>query len=261
MEHSHWHKQGSEPLYPDLIWAKPESKQSAGKLLIIGGNVHGFSAVGQAFTSAQKAGIGQVRVVLPDVLQKTVSKLMPEAFFAPSTPSGSFSQRALADFIDQAAWADGVLIAGDLGRNSETAIVLEKFASKYNGQLTLTKDAADYFTKTAIEIINRPDTTLVISLVQLQQLAKSVNSEKPFTFDMNLINLVDALHEFTARFKINIVLKHLDTIFIVVNGLVSTTKTANGDEDSWRVPTASAAAVWWLQNSSKTFEALTSSLF
>src|SRR5258708_2443063 len=97
MDRTYWHKQGSEPLFPDLVWSRPETKQTAGKLLIIGGNVHGFSAVGNAYTEAIKAGIGTVRIILPDVLRKTVSKLLPEADFTASTPSGSFGQKALAD--------------------------------------------------------------------------------------------------------------------------------------------------------------------
>ena len=41
---TYWHKQGTKPLYPDVIWSKPENKQAAGKLLIIGGHAYGFSA-------------------------------------------------------------------------------------------------------------------------------------------------------------------------------------------------------------------------
>ncbi len=261
MEHIYWHKQKqTEPLFPDLIWAKPENKQTAGKLLIVGGNVHGFSAVGQAYSAAQQAGIGQVRIVLPDVLQKTVSKLLPEAIFVPSTPSGSFGQQALAEILEQANWADGVLVAGDLGRNSETAILLEKFLGKYRGQLTLAKDAADYFARSSSPVTDRLSTCLVLSMAQLQHLATSARFATAFKFDMDLLKLVEALHEFTKSFAPNVIIKHLDTIFAAVNGEVSTTKTDFGDEESWRIPVAASAAVWWLQNPDKPFEALTSGL-
>jgi len=202
MERTYWHKQGNEPLFPDLVWSRPQTKQSAGKLLIIGGNVHGFAAVGNAYAEAMKAGVGTVRIVLPDALQKTVSKLLPEAEFAISTPSGSFGQAALAQLLEQASWAEGVLIAGDLGRNSETAIVLEKFVYKYIRQLTLTKDAIDYFTHAPQSITNRPATALVLSIAQLQQLAVAAKFELAFTFDMDLLHLIEALQQFSQKFSL-----------------------------------------------------------
>ncbi len=142
MDKNFWLKQGSEPLFPDLLWSRPENKKQAGKLLIIGGNVHGFAAAGEAYAEASKAGIGTARVLLPDSLQKTVGRVFEAGEYAPSTPSGSFSQKALAELLDRANWSDGVLLAGDLGRNSETAILIEHFTEKYQGQLTFTKDAA-----------------------------------------------------------------------------------------------------------------------
>lgn len=260
MDRTYWYKQGSEPLYPDLIWSKPENKQHAGKLLIIGGNIHGFASVGQAYTAAQKAGIGQIRIILPDILQKTVSKLMPEADFAPSSPSGGFSQKALAQILDESSWSDGVLVSGDLGRNSETAMLLEKLANKYVGQLTLSKDAADYITNFADSIRERKNTLLVISLAQLQLLSRQVNFPKAFTFDMGLLRLVDILHEFSSMYKTSFIVKYIDSLVVAVDGEISTTKTELTNDESWRVPVAATSAVWWLQNPSMTFEALTISV-
>lgn len=256
-----WIKQPQDkPAFEDLLWSRPESRHTAGKLLIIGGNIHSFAAVGQAYQSAQTTGIGTIRVIMPDSLQKTVSKLLPEAGFAISTPSGSFSQAALGEFLEQADWADAVLIAGDLGRNSETAILLEKFVTKYKGQLILTKDAVDYFSRMPASLIDRPDTCLVLTLAQLQLIASAAKSTEAFTFNLDLIQLIEKLHKFTADSKVNLIIKHLNNMVVAVDGQVSTTKTDLGEEDSWRVSTAARASVWWLQNPSKTFEALTTSL-
>ncbi len=260
MDRTYWHKQGSEPLFPDLMWSRPETKQTAGKLLIIGGNVHGFSAVGNAYMGAVKAAVGSVRIILPDALRKTVSKLLPEAEFASSTPSGSFGQKALADLLEHAAWADGTLIAGDLGRNSETAILLEKFVIKHKGQTTVTKDTVDYFIHLPTPILDRPLTTLVLSLAQLQKLVSSARFAMPITSNMDLLKLVDTLHALTQQFAFYIVVKHLETMFIAVNGEVSTTKVGSDLTDIWRVPTAAYTSVWWLQNKAKPFEALTTAI-
>ncbi len=256
----YWHKQTkSKPLFPELIWSRPENKRSRGKLAIIGGNSFGFASVAGAYQAASQAGVGTARVLLPEAVKKVVGPVIAEGEFAPSNPSGSFGQKALAEFLDLAGWADGVLIAGELGRNSETAILLEKFAAKFSGALTITKDGVDYFTTNPETILKRPNTTLVLSLAQLQKLLISAKFIKPVTFDMDLIRLVEVLHDFTTENDVEIVVKHLENIFVAVNGNVSTTKLEE-EKPVWRVETAAKTAVWRLQNPDKPFEALTTSL-
>lgn len=257
---AYWHRQAAgKPLFPDLLWSRPENRLAAGKLLIIGGNQYGFAAVGDAYAAAQENGAGVIRVLLPDALRKTVGHMFETVELAPSTPSGSFSQKALADFLAAAAWADGVLVAGDLGRNSETAIVLEKFVEKYSGQLTLTKDAADYFTAAPKPLLARGNATLVISFAQLQKLATGARFARAFTFGMNLLPLVEALHEFTKMYPVAILTRHLDTVFVSAGGQVSSTQLA-APPDTWRVRTAVAAGVWQMQNPAKPFAALTTAV-
>jgi hypothetical protein len=257
MDQTYWQRQNSkQPLFADLVWSRPENKTYAGKLLIVGGNLHGFSAPAEAFAAAGDAGIGVARAVLPDSLQRTVGRVFQAGEYAPSTPSGSFSNKALAELLAMASWSDGVLLAGDLGRNSETAIMLESFAGKYAGPLVITKDAVDYFSSTPQPVEHREDTALVLSFSQLQKLAMSLHLPAAFTFDMDILRLVDALHELTLNYPFFIVTKHLDQLFVAVGGDVSSTKLAT-DRDIWRVATAAHVAVWWLQNQSKPFEALT----
>ena len=249
-----------KPLFPDLIWSRPENRAQAGKLLIIGGNAFGFAAPAEAYSESQKAGIGVAHVLLPDKLKHTVGAVLETGDFAPSTPSGSFSQQGLSELLAHATWADGVLLAGDLGRNSETAILLEKFAAGYHGQLTITKDAMDYFTSTPQALLARQDTTLVLSFAQLQKLAVSAKFPHAFTFSMDLIRLVETVHTFTRMFSINVIVKHLTNVIVASGGEVSTTKLAD-DKEIWRVTTAAHAAVWWLQSPSKPFEALTTAIY
>lgn len=261
MDRTFWQQQTSDkPLFPDLLWSRPENRRHAGKLLVIGGNAHGFAAPAMAYVESIKAGVGLTRVLLPDAVKTVAKHALETVSFAPSTPSGSFSRQALAEILEQADWADGVLLAGDLGRNSETAIVLESFMQKYHGQITLTKDAADYLDSNAAEALARPQTTLVISLSQLQKLAKAAKYPEAVTFSMDLLHLVDWLHEFTTLYPVNLVTKHLENIFVAVNGQVSSSKLAN-DKDIWRVDAAAHVAVWWLQNTDKPFEALTTAVY
>jgi ADP-dependent NAD(P)H-hydrate dehydratase / NAD(P)H-hydrate epimerase len=260
MERDYWLRQEpGKALFPQLEWSRPENRTQAGKLLIVGGNLHGFAAPAEAYGAAAKAGIGTARVLLPDALQKTVGRVLENGEFAPSTPSGSFSQKALNELLLQAHWADAALFAGDLGRNSETAILLEKFLAKYSLPVTLTKDAVDYVTAAPQLALKRPDTLLVLSLSQLQRLATAARSPRAVTFSMDLLHLVEWLHDFTTAHKPHIVVKHLDHLLAAVNGRVCTTKLAE-DRKIWRVETAAQAAVWWLQHPSKPFEALATAL-
>lgn len=256
----YWQRQvPDEPLFPDLLWSRPENRNQAGKLLIVGGNAYGFAAAGEAFSAAEAAGVGTARVLLPDSLQKTVGKVFAAGEYAPSTPSGSFSRKALAEVLAMAGWADAVLLAGDFGRNSETAVVLEQLLVKYEGRLTVTKDAADYFARNPEPLLGRRGTLLVLSFAQLQKLASGAGFTTAFTFEMDFLRLVEALHEFTLKHPAAVIVRHLDTAFVAADGRVSTTKLEN-EAPIWRVRTAAAACVWWLQNPGKTFEALTAAV-
>ncbi|MDQ3064827.1 MAG: hypothetical protein M3Q36_00975 [bacterium] len=257
----YWQKQLQQsPLFPDILWSRPENRMGAGKLLIIGGSNIGFAAVGEAYGAAQNSGAGMVRVLLPDVLRKTVLPLIPEAEFASSTPSGSFAKEALNEWLIQAHWADCVLLAGDVGRNSETSILLDLFLEKFKGPITITKDCVDYFYSQPELIINRESTVVVLSVDQLQKIATKLHYEKPFLLSMGLMLVVQGLYDFTIKYpNVTIVTKELEHIIVAHNGRVSSTKLSS-QLDKWRVSSAAAAATFWMQNPSKPFEAITTSL-
>jgi len=257
MERTYWHKQTKEkPLFPDLLWSRPENRAHAGKLFIAGGNLHSFSAAASAFSEAEKAGIGVARVLLPDSLQKTVGRVFEAGEYAPSTPSGSFAQAALAEFMELGGWADASLLAGDFGRNSETAVLLENFLSKHKGPLALAGDTVDYFLNRS-DILERPLTLLVLDFSQMQKLAAAAKSTTAFTSSLDFLHLVDTLHEFSATRQAGIIMPYEKSVFVAVRGSVSTTQFE-------KVPTitslAAHAATWWLQNPQKPFETVTSSI-
>jgi hypothetical protein len=260
MDRTYWARQTKDnPLFPQLAWSRPEHRSAAGKLLVVGGHQHGFAAPAEAFAAAEKAGIGTARVLLPDSIRKIVGQILENGEFAPSTPSGSFSQKALNDLLSFGAWADGVLLAGDLGRNSETAILLEKFLAKSPAAVTLTKDAIDYAVSAPETVLQREGTMLVLSLSQLQRLGVAAHSPQPIAFSMDLLHLTEWLHDFTSQYRPYIVVKHHDIIVVAADGQVSSTRLT-ADMPVWRVKTAAYAATWWLQNPSKAFEGITASL-
>ncbi len=261
MEHTYWHKQTSEPLFADILWSRPENKLHAGKLLIIGGNTHAFSAPAEAYQAAQEFGAGSVRFILPESLKKTIGGVLPECEFAPITRSGSFSKLALASWLEHAQWADAVLVAGDLGRNSETAVLLESFLTKYSGHVTLTKDSVEYFSSNPNEALaKRQKTMLVLTIAQLQKISRAMHTDIAFKFDTTAIELAENLHEFSKKFFGTLVIQHLDSIWVSHSGQVSST-TLQASPEIWRVRAATKAAIWQIQNQSKQFEAITAAFY
>lgn len=251
----YWQKQSVDaPLFEDILWSRPETKHGAGKLLIIGGNLHGFAAVGEAYAAAEKGGAGTIRLVLPDSLRKTVGPLGPYEF-APSTPSGSFARDALSELLIGAHWADMILLAGDFGRNSETAILLENFVTKYQGPLVVTGDSIDYFYTHPQLLSDREQTAVAPSISQLQKFTTALKFETPILHDMGLMLLVQALHNFSQTHMPTILTKELDSIVVANDGKVSSTKTKAS-----LTAAAASATVLWMQNPSKPYESITSAL-
>lgn len=261
MENTYWSRQAAaEPLFPDMLWSRPENRQAAGKLLIIGGNAYGFAAPAEAYQESLKAGVGTTRVIMPVSIKKIAGRMLETIDYAPSTISGSFSKAALAEFMDHATWADGTLIAGDLGRNSETAVAIESFLTKNSAAVTLVKDAADYGISLGETILKRPNTFLTLTIAQLQKLFTVSRQTEVISFSMDLVRLVDALHKLTEKYPASIIVKHLSQLVVANQGQISTTAIDVDNEDFWRIKTATHTAVWWLQNPDKPFEAATSAV-
>lgn len=260
MDYDYWKKQSTgTPLYPDIEWSKPERKSHAGRLGIIGGNKLGFAGVAEAYGVAVEAGVGQTRVLLPDVLKKTIPTAITEAVFAPTNASGSLAKDAVAEMNALGEWAESILLIGDAGRSSETAIVYEHFIQNYSGSLILTRDAIDLVKNSAELLAERPDTMLVASFAQLQKLFQSLYYPKVLTFSMQLTNLVEALHKFTITYPVRIVVLHKDTLLIAGEGEVITTPWSN-PMAIWRGSVAAKVSAYWLWNKKRPLEAAATSV-
>jgi hypothetical protein len=156
-------------------------------------------------------------------------------------------------------WASGILLIGDAGRNSETAIVYEDFIRGYHGQLTISRDAVDLLKNTPDLMVERPDTLVVASFAQLQTIFKTIYYPKILTFSMQLQQLVEAVHKFTITYPVTIVTFHQDHLVVAHNGEVTTTPWAN-PMAIWRGSVATQAAVYWLWSPKKPLEAVSASL-
>ena len=258
--HPYWHQQTADkPLYPDIEWSKPENRANRGRLGIIGGNKLGFISVAESYMTALQTGAGEVRVLLPDILRKSIPPTMTEVVFGSTNPSGGLATDALVEMKAVGDWSTGVLLIGDAGRNSETAILYENFVREYQGPLTVTRDAIDLLKNASAMVIERPGTLLVVSFAQLQKIFQSVYYPIVLTFSMQLTNLVESLHKFTITNPVTIAVLHQDTMVVASGGEVTTTPFSEPMQ-IWRGRTATIAAAYWLWSPTKPLESVTTSL-
>lgn len=260
MDYDYWSKQTiDKPLYPDIEWSKPEQRSKRGKLGIIGGNKLGFAGVAEAYSTALNTGAGEVKVLLPDALKKSIPPIMTDAIFAATNPSGGLSRDALTEMLAVADWATSILLIGDAGRNSETAILYEDFINQYEGPLVITRDAIDLIKNASASVVERPNTLLVVSFAQLQKLFQAVYYPKVLTFSMQLTSLVEAVHKFTVSYPISIAVLHQDTMVVATEGNVTSTPWSDPMQ-IWRGVTATRASVYSMWNPTQTLQAVTTSL-
>lgn len=255
----YWQTQDPEkPLFSNVEWNKPEQRTQRGRLGIIGGNKLGFAGVAEAYSASLKAGAGEARVLLPDVLRKAVPPSITDAVFAPSNISGSLSRDAVGNMQALGIWSTGILLIGDAGKSSETTVVYDDFIAQYDGWLTLTRDAVDLVRRSAPQMVDRPHTLYVVSFAQLQKLFQDVYYPKILTFRMQLALLVENVHKFTLSYPVTIMTLHQEHIVIAHDGQVVTMKWGS-PMAIWRGNTAARAASYLLWHK-KPIEALAASI-
>ena len=260
MDLSYWQKQtSSSPLFPDIEWNRPERADQAGKLGIIGGNKLSFVTVAESYQLARKTGAGEVRVLLPDALRKTVPPIIEDIRFGASTQSGGLGAEANLELKSLASWADVLLFIGDAGKNSQTAILYEEIIKNSTKPTILTRDAIDLVQNSFPEIIGNPNVHLVLSFAQVQRLFQAVYYPKILTFSMQLAQLVETLHKFTITYPITVVTFHNDKIILSREGEVI---TQDWTEPMliWRGQVATRSACYLLWSPHQPLQAIATSL-
>lgn len=221
---SYWQKQ-IQPLFSDLLWNVPERK--TGRLALVGGHQQSFATpVRLAEYLAHRFPL-DVTTFLPDALRSQLPPL-PNLTFCASTATGSFAksstlQTAFTDY-------DATLLVGDLSKNSATTIALSEVitgqgagSQKVTKSLTITRDAVDALLTEMPLLLQRPQTFLVASMLQLQKIFRAIYYPKMILLTQPLLPALTTLHKFTLTYPANIVTFHQDQIIVAAQGKVSTT--------------------------------------
>lgn len=257
---TYWHKQTSDnPLYKDFDWHKPERQSDRGKLGIIGGQKSGFIAVAESYKTAKSMEAGQLRVLLPDSLKKTISISTSEVVFSDTNTTGGLSKESVSDIIALIEWSDVCLMIGDSGKSSETSICYENAISSSKSPILITRDAVDLLINSVDLILNRPNIVLVLSFAQLQKIFKNSYYPIVLSFSMQLTQLVEALHKFTVTYPVTIAVFHQSTLIIASKGDVTTTKYENPME-IWRGVLATKMAINWMYKKEDPLQCLTAAV-
>lgn len=249
-----WLKQTKDKtLFPDVIWAKPETAGGAGKLLIIGGSAGNFADAARAFTCAETAGAGTIHLLVPEIL-RPITKQIPFINYAPHNPSGGFARAALSEFLDLASMVDGVLLAGDLGKNSETSLLLEDFLAKYSGWVVIANEALQSFAINYQQLMNQPNAVICLNFEQMRSLTIELKSEIALTSDISKANLAKLIHQLTTKNPNAVIIfeQNPDTVWVGYKGNVA--------ESTAKDYSPAKSAVWLIQQPEKPFASLVSSL-
>ncbi len=245
----YWKQQRDKPLYPDLLWSKPVTKRGAGKLLIIGGSSAGFSVVAQSFAGSSSVGAGHIRAVVPDSLRK-ITHGFDFIEYAPSNPSGGFAKTSLVELLELANWSDGVLIAGDLGKNSETSLLIEQFLNACPKIVVIAPNALSTLTLGVAEILSSDQRVVLFSRRDIQNAARELKVLQPITSTQAPPQFAQSLREVSNKCRSQLIVVDEQTIWVAHQGEVISTSSSKNDT------IAPLAAVWALQNPTKTKEAL-----
>jgi len=259
---TYWTRQEKDPLYPDILWNKPEQKSHAGKLAVIGGNSNSFHSVAQASTIASSLGVGEVISVLPASLKSKLPHT-PSLAFADATTTGSFSAKAADALIVASDSTDSTLLIGDLSRNSETTTAISQFIASTTKPIVITRDAVDILATTP-NAINRDRITILTSMPQLQALFRALFYPKPLLLSQPLIPVIETLHKFTISYPtITIATLHREQLIIAHDANITTTDIKNTNYSPmsmWSGQLATTIAALQLWNPTKPLEATTTAI-
>ncbi len=259
-QYPYWQRQiPAQPLFPEVEWNKPERRDQAGRLGIVGGSSLGFISVAESWRTANQTGAGEIRTLLPDALRKNVPPTMTNVTFGATNNAGGLGSDAKSELAAIENWSDCLLFVGDAGKNSQTAILYEELLAKTETPSVITRDAADLLQNSYPSILNNPHITFVLSFAQLQRLFKNTYYPKMLTFSMQLVQLVETLHKFTLTYPVSIMTLHAEQLLIAHGGEV-VTQPWNEPLRIWRGHTAARAASYLLWTPQAPLKALAASI-
>lgn len=239
-------KQLDKPLYEDILWSRPVRR--TGRVLLVGGHRDGFSELQKVYQGFEDAGVAECRLALPDKLSKLVGSLEGISLLA-STPSGSISRDALSELVYLANESDLVSLGPDLSNNSETILTMQRLIAETRASVVIPPQSAEQLLPEAGEWKNKENLLLFVSHKQLYKLASKLAVDASIPLNPTREAIAEIAGAVSKEFSPSLIVSFEDTIIIAADHKVSITKAKTAN--------IGLLATFWLQNSSKKYEALT----
>ncbi len=243
-------KQSEKALFPEIDWNKPVNKRAAKRLLIIGGHRTQFAHTQTVFNAAVKAGIGEAKVVLPDVLAPMIGH-QPEFLFVPSTRSGSIAKAAYEPIKAFASESDGLILAGEFSHHPESISVVEQIMEESDKPTMLGTEAIEVMLFLPTSIFMHAHRLLIADTKTLAKLAAKLELNFEIIRDGGLTNKLNLLQRLSTAEAAAIVLFGAEIIVQVANQTSVTAVAGISEAD-----VAGYMATYWLQHNDE-FKALT----
>lgn len=244
--------QQSKPLFPKILWNRPVTSRGAGRMLIVGGQAHGFSGVQAAFAAALAAGIGECRLVLPDALRKVMPPSGGVNLVA-STPTGSMARAALDEIIQLAEESDVVVVGIDLGKNSETMLLVERLMMELEDKLVVLAGDGLNILEFNTKLACRSDVMLVASNKELVRLHNFF--DQPVNFQVKMLESKVNLAAKMAEVAGCMVVGYGPELTVSAAGQSGVTPS-QGETTGLEVALAAVEAVFLVHNRGQRFEGL-----
>jgi NAD(P)H-hydrate repair Nnr-like enzyme with NAD(P)H-hydrate dehydratase domain len=257
MSNVNFQRQTDQPLYPKILWNRPVSRRSSGRLLMVGGHKSSFSDIQAIYQLALAAGIGECHVIVPDGLSRLLAGA-PSTSFVPASPSGSLGKGALGEILARAADYDALLLGPNLSNNSESAILAESILDRYQGPVILCHEALP-LAKHRPELITRRHNGLIIATMpEVFTLAANLNVPIKIK-DSGVVSKVEIMHQVASASQNNYLLLGKD-LLVAAESQLSVTSAVSA-MDFFLNASIAVSAVWFTQNSSNRFAALTTAAY
>jgi NAD(P)H-hydrate repair Nnr-like enzyme with NAD(P)H-hydrate dehydratase domain len=190
-------RQTNEPLHPQVLFSRPITRMSAGRLLLPGGHSGEFSLPTAINQLALAAGLGECRVVFPDVLAKLLGGA-PAVAFAPSTESGSLAREALGRILELSEETDAVGLGASLSGNSSTSMLVERLATDVKKPLIVFAEALPALRPNLSSITNRTDVLIIATMPEVFKLCGNLHIPINVRPGGGLVNKLEIIQNLAA---------------------------------------------------------------
>ena len=194
---SEFRRQTLAPLYPKILYNRPITRNTGGRLLIVGGHSGEFSLPTAVHQFAVAAGVGERTAVLPDNLAKLLWGA-PGTAFAASNPSGSLDRAALGRILELSKETDAVAIGASLSNNSGTAMLTERLVSEVERPIVIFDDALIVLRQNIALVTNNPAALVILTMAEVFKLSGILGIAINIRRGAGLINKLEIIQHLAA---------------------------------------------------------------